>query len=576
MLNIEEAYNKNFDKLNKKLPKPVNKFFIKMLQKLFHEKTFNEIFEKNHYLTGLDFDDSMLELLNITYTVKPNEVKNIPSSGRLLIIANHITGASDAFSLVQLIAANRENQKVKFMVNGMLMGMHQANELLIPVDNITGSITKKSFQAINEALQREEAVIIFPAGIVDRLTLRGIKDAPWKPSFLKIAKRNNTPILPIKINGRNSVVFYLASMILPKKFSGLLLPREFATTSRRKPLHFNIGRVIPLHSFSDKSITIDAYLKLFYEHIYTLGTNKEEILKTQTTIAAPQSVRLVRAEIQLAENLGETKDGKKIVLVSDATKAPNIIRELGRLRELSFRAVGGGTGKSCDNDPYDTYYKHLILWDASECEIVGAYRLADAKEIIEAKGISGLYTNTLCGYTEHFNDYKDNAAELGRSFVQPKYWGSRALDNLWQGVGRYLAYNPNIRYTFGTVTISAETPPKASAAIVYFYSHYFSTDKKIMNAKTPYIMTNENKIEFETLFHGLVYKEAFVVLKKYLKELNTMIPTLFKQYAELYDANAVKFFEFSVNKSLHGVIEAFIIADNSKMKESKRSRYIKI
>ncbi|WP_457743487.1 GNAT family N-acetyltransferase, partial [Sulfurimonas sp.] len=166
MLNIEEAYNKNFTKFNKVLPKFINNFFIKLLQKLFHEKTYNDIYEQNHYKKNLDFVESMIDLLNIKYTVEANEMKNIPSVGRILVIANHITGASDAFTLVQLIANSRENKKVKLMVNGMLMGVHQAEGLLIPVDNITGSITRKSLQAVNEALQNEEAVVIFPAGIV--------------------------------------------------------------------------------------------------------------------------------------------------------------------------------------------------------------------------------------------------------------------------------------------------------------------------------------------------------------------------------------------------------------------------
>ncbi len=574
MLDIEKAYNKNFAKLNEKLPKPVNKFFIKMLQKLFCEETFNDIYRQNHWHKNFDFADSMIELLGIRYAVDPNELNNIPSFGPLLIIANHITGASDAFTMVQLIARVRENQKVKVMVNGMLMGMEQAKDLLVPVDNISGSITKKSLHAINEALQNEEAVIIFPAGIVSRLRWKGIRDLPWKASFLKIARKNKAPVLPIRIEGRNSVFFYLASLVLPMKFSGLLLPREFATAGKLPPLRYHIGKVIPPSSFSDKKTPINDYVKMFYQHLYNIGTEREEILKTQTTIIPPTNKMLLKKEVARAEQLGRTSDNKRIIL-AEAAYAPSLIRELGRTREISFRAIGGGTGKPRDNDLYDEYYKHIIVWDDDDLEIVGAYRVGEVKKIVSEKGLEGLYTYQLCDYNEKFDKYLERAVELGRSFVQPKYWGTRALDILWQGVGAYLSKYPDIIYTYGTVTINADTPKKAVAALVYFYSRFFLCGEKFMEIKTPYVLSDTQKEEFDALFHAQTYKENFVILKQYLKELGTSVPTLFKQYIELYEEGAIRFLDFSVNEDLHGVVEGFIIADNSRMKDSKRKRYIK-
>ena len=339
MFDVKEAFYKNFPNFIEKSPAIITKIVIKTLQKAFHEEKFKSIHDKNHYLTGLDFADSMLENLNITYTVKPNELKNIPQTGRLLIVANHITGASDAFSLVQLVGHIRDNKKVKVMVNGMLMGMEQASEILIPVDNISGSITKKSFQAINEALENEEVVIIFPSGMVNRLTLKGIKDTPWKPSFLKIAKRTSTPILPIKIDARNSILFYLVSIIFPK-LSGLMLAHEFAIAGERKPLHFNIGKVIPVSSFLNKNTTISEYMEMFYKHLYTLGKNKQDILETEITIIQANNRIILKEEIKNSTLLGETSDGKQIVL-TDATKSPFLMKELGRVREISFRAIGG-------------------------------------------------------------------------------------------------------------------------------------------------------------------------------------------------------------------------------------------
>jgi len=572
MFDIKEAFNKNFPKLVNTLPIPVTNIMISTLQRIFHEKTYKDIQNKNSHLSGLQFVDSMLDNLKITYTVKPYELQNIPTTGKLLVIANHITGASDAFSLVQLIGNAREDKKVRLLVNGMLMGVTQACSIIIPVDNISGAITKESLTAINEALDNEEVVVIFPAGIVNRFSSNGLKDTPWKASFLKIAKRTQTPILPVKIDSRNSILFYLISMIFPK-LSGLLLPREFAIAGRMKPLHMNIGKVIPVSSFSDKNIDNKTYINMFYKHLYTLGTYKSRPLETEVTIGKAKNKKLLKEEVKNAEFLGTTIDGKKIILAS-ASNSPFLLSELGRVREISFRAIGGGTGTSHDNDLYDNYYKHLILWDDEDMEVVGAYRIGECKNIIQEKGKEGLYTYNLCNFSTHFEDYCNSSVELGRSFVQPKYWGSRALDNLWQGVGAYLAHNPKIQYTYGVVTINADTPPKAVAALVYFYTLHFSCATNMMQAKSPYVMSDENTEEFDKLFKDVSYKDGFTILKSYLKNLGTSVPTLFKQYAELYEEGAVRFFDFSVNDGLFGVVEGFIIADNSRMKATKRKRYI--
>ncbi|QSZ42597.1 diguanylate cyclase [Sulfurimonas aquatica] len=573
MSKIRETFYSKFPNLVKKLPKPITNFIIKLFQALFHEQTYINILSKNQHFHGVAFVEHVLDSLNISSTVKQNELQNIPKTGRLLVIANHPTGAQDSFSLVQLIANMREDKKVKILINDIMMGITQAAELIIPVNNLTGSITKASLKSINEALENEEAVIIFPAGLVNRLSVNGLRDTQWKSSFIKIAKRTSTPILPIKVTGRNSFLFYLVSMILPLKVSGLMLAHEFATAGKRKPLHFTIGKVIPVSSFSEKIISIEEYITIFYNHIYTLGTKKEQVLQTEVTIGEAKNRQLLKQEIKQAEFLGTTIDGKKIVL-ADSIHSPFLLRELGRVREISFRAIGGGTGTARDNDLYDTYYRHLILWDDEELEIVGAYRIGECKDIIDKKGKEGLYTYNLCNFNEHFQDYCENSVELGRSFVQPKYWGSRALDNLWQGVGAYLAHNPKINYTYGTVTINADTPQKAVAALVYFYSYHFSCSTNMMKAKTPYVMSKEDQVELDALFKDLSYKDGFVVLKKYLKDLGTSVPTLFKQYAELYEEGAVRFFDFNINTKWGGVIEGFIIADNSRMKPLKRKRYI--
>ncbi|WP_297485301.1 Eco47II family restriction endonuclease, partial [Sulfurimonas sp.] len=308
--------------------------------------------------------------------------------------------------------------------------------------------------------------------------------------------------------------------------------------------------------------------------LYSIGTDRQKVLKTEITIGKPKNRKQLKEEVEKAEFLGYTNNGKKIIL-ADARHSPFLISELGRVREISFRAIGGGTGTARDNDAFDNHYKHLILWDDDDLEIVGAYRIGECKQIIQDRGQEGLYTSNLCHFNELFKEYCGNSVELGRSFVQPKYWGSRAFDSLWQAVTVYLAHNPHIQYTYGVVTINADTPQQAVAALVYFYTHHFACETKMMTAKQPYIMSKENQEKFDKLFKHLSYKEGFIVLKRYLKDLGTVVPTLFKQYIELYEEGAVRYFDFSVNDGLFGVTEGFIISDNYRMKKSVQERNLK-
>ena len=574
MLDIRVSVHKNAPKLVEKLPSWALNMFINMLKIIFHEKLFFKIYETNKHLSGLIFVRSMLESLNISYTLNGTELANIPSTGKLIVIANHPTGAVDTMVLVEMVANARENKKVKIVANGMLMGIHQVAPLLIPVDNIKGSITKESITMINNCLDNEEVVIVFPEGKVDRFTIRGIKDTVWKKSFLKIAKRTKTPILPLHIKGRNSILFYLASFVLPKRISGLLLPHEFATGGKRKPIHITVGKVIPYSSFEDSKTSIDAYSKMFFKHVYNLENTKDEIFKTETTIAIADSRQELKKEIDVAKFLGYSNSGHRVIL-AEAKSSPFIVRELGRIREISFREIGVGGSLDRNNDLYDAYYKHLVLWDDDDLEIIGAYRIGECKQIIEERGIEALYTSNLCYLNEHFSANADQSIELGRSFVQPKYWKTRAFDNLWQAITLYLAHHPHIRYSYGAVTINADFPKKATAALVYFYTHHFTCETEMMKAKEPYIMKQEDREEFDALFKTLSYKEGFVVLKKYLKNLGTDVPTLFKQYIALYEEGAVRYFDFSVSDLLHGLVGGFIIADNYKMNHVIQTRNLK-
>ncbi|MDF1880973.1 lysophospholipid acyltransferase family protein [Sulfurimonas sp. MAG313] len=570
MVQVKKMIQSSYPSVYNKIPSLILRPSISFLQKLFHEKEVNTFLQENSRLIGLDFVEAILEYLNISYTTNHKELENIPPIGKTIVIANHPLGAADALSLIKMIADTRQDKKVKIVANPMLSHLPQLASLLIPIDNIKGKLTKSSVQAIDEALSNEELIIFFPAGEVSRANLNGIKDSYWKSGFVKIAQRTQTPILPIHINARNSSLFYATSWVY-KPLSSLLLGHELFRSS--KTLEFSIGNIIPPSSFQNIGLKPKQYAKVFRKHLYRIAKGKPGLLASEQSICHPVDRQILRAELHKGEKIGSTRDGKEIYLL-DPELSTTVLKEIGRLREYTFRKVGEGTGTHRDLDKYDDYYLHLILWDEEALEIAGAYRIGECAWILSWLGKEGLYMNELCDMDDGLDKRLESAIELGRSFIQPKYWGSRALDYLWQGIGAYLSHNPQVKYMYGPVSISNSYPKVAKDILVYFYTNYFKCEEKHLKAKRPYILSKNTISEFDSIFEGKEYAEAFITLKSYLKGLEVSVPTLYKQYGDLFEQGGVEFFDFGVDPAFNNSIDGYLMVDISKLKAEKRRRYI--
>lgn len=344
---------------------------------------------------------------------------------------------------------------------------------------------------------------------------------------------------------------------------------------RDNNIHFKVGDIIPCESYRNLSLSFEEKAKLFKRHLYRLHRGQSPIFKTQTHIAHPERRADLKKEIEASELLGNTQDGKRIYLYRH-TNDTCLLREIGRLREIAFRAVGEGTGQTRDLDKYDTYYDHLVLWDASELEIVGAYRLGDARNIIKDRGQSGLYTDYLFDYGKEMQPYMEQGLELGRSFVQPKYWCRRSLDYLWFGIGAYLHRYPRFRYLFGPVSISNQLPQQAKELLVYFYHCYFQTPEKLARSKTPFVISAATQTKYSELFEQPSYPESLKLLKTLLANMGANIPTLYKQYTELCEPGGVTFLDFGVDKGFSNCIDGLVMVDIQQLKPKKRARYIDI
>jgi putative hemolysin len=549
----------------------VSKSVVGMARWLLHEKSINRFMLNNEQKKGLEFIEAVLEHLNVSYKTIHRQIDHIPSMGKVIIVANHPLGALDALCLVQMVCSVRQDKKVKIVANRLLGAIPQLKEFLIGVDNLNERLSRHALRQIDNALRAEEAVIFFPSGEVSRAGLFGIREGEWKGGFVKFAKRNATPILPVYIKGRNSPLFYAASWFY-KPLGGLLLSHEMFA-ARNRVFDFTIGEPVSDKSLSDFNLSDKHHAKLFRKHLLRLAKGKKGIYPTECSIAHPSSRQEIRAELRRGELLGNTSDNKQIYLI-EQENAPAVINEIGRLREYSFRKVGEGSGRSRDIDGYDRYYHHLVLWDDEALEIAGAYRIGECGWILSWLGKEGLYLNDLCDISEKFEPILEDAIELGRSFVQPKYWGSRALDYLWQGIGAYLSHNPQIRYMVGPVSISGNFPKHAQEALIYFYTLYFASDYAWVRARSPYRLSDYVRAEFDALFSGDDYAGDFRRLKDYLKSFDVAVPTLYKQYSELCDEGGIEFIDFGIDTDFN-TIDGYILVEISKIKEAKRQRYIR-
>ena len=569
MINVQQMISKKYPKLknNKIVKSAISKFASSMV----HQEEINAFLEKNAHLGSFEFIDEVLEHFNFNSMVSDKDLQNIPSSGRVVIIANHPLGGLDALALIKLVSTVRKD--VKVVANDFLEVFKPLEPILSNINNFKARQQKDSIAKIYEALDKEMALIIFPSGEVSRASATGIQDKKWHKGFLKFAHRSNSPILPIFIGGKNSKTFYSVSSI-NKSLATLLLSNEMFK-QKDKSIDILIGEMIPNENIIPKGIQKDKLVDLYKKQVYSLKNNKSFFV-TQKAIAHPEDTREIKKELKASELLGKTKDGKKIYLYDSKDNNSIVINEIGRLREYSFRKVGEGINKKRDIDKYDRYYKHIILWDDEDLEIVGAYRIAECKNVIEEHGADALYTTTLFTYNETFLPYLNDSIELGRSFVQPKYWGSRALEYLWYGIGAYLRNNPQIKYMYGPVTLSATYSKVAKDMLLYFYDKNFHDEKSLVDAKLPYNFKTDEELlkNLEIEFSATEYKENFKTLKKALSSINANVPTLYKQYSDLCEKGGISFCAYNIDPDFSNCIDSFIVVDISKIKESQKKKYI--
>lgn len=535
-----------------------------LLRRLGHWSRFDDIdafLAASAGRRGFDFVAAGVAHLGLRYEVDAPALARIPPRGRLLVVANHPSGALDALALLDCLG--RVRRDVRIVANDLLTAVEPLRELLLPVRILGGRPGAGSVAAIEDALRAERCVVVFPAGEVSRLGPRGVRDSRWRHGFLRFARATGAPVLPVRIEARNSALFYGVSTVCRPAATALLAREMYAR--RTRPLRLRIGTPLPLPDDGDAA----AVLRRLRRQLYALGTRREARAAGMAPVAGPEPAAALRAAIAATELLGHTGEGREVRLARGLSPRGSLLRELGRLREATFRAVGEGTGRARDVDAFDAHYEHLLLWDAAAGRIVGAYRLARGAEVLATRGLAGFYTASLFRYADAAIPRLAEGLELGRSFVVPDCQGGRGLDELWQGIGAYLARHPGVRRLFGPVSISAALPRDAREQLVAYYQRYHGGGDALARSLRPFAWSAA-----PPAYGDVDAAAAFALLRDNLAALGAAVPVLYRQYADLCVPGGVRFLAFGLDPAFADAVDGLVEVDLQALQPRKRRRWI--
>ncbi len=567
-IDLEKAIFEKSNGFMNGYPAFVRRLVINFLNRVIHVREANEFLEQHPETKGIRFIEAIFEYLNFSYLISSRDREKIPAEGKLVIVANHPLGALDGIALIKTIWEIRKD--VKIVLNDVLLQLEPLQEFAIPFDVFSTKNQKDSVNRIREALINEEAVIFFPAAEVSRFGVKGIRDGYWKKGAVQFAQKFDAPILPVFVKGYNSVGFYMFSLI-HRNFSTFLLADEIFR-KRNQNITFKIGDTIPASSLNTANMHLSDVTKLLKKHVYRLGQGRKGVFKTVKAIIHPVGKSMLRQELQQSELLVKPQEKKQVYMVN-GEKCPNIIREISRLREFTFRKVGEGTGDRLDTDQYDSYYKHIVVWDDENLEIMGSYRIGDGREIMANSGPDAFYSASLFEFNEDFMPFLAQSMELGRSFVQYKYWKSHALDYLWKGIGAFLTQNKEIRWMFGCISISDSYSEPAKALMVSYYRKWYWNNQNLGRAFKQFELSKTAEQEAGQILSGEDYNEDFSNMKIALKGMGYTIPILYREYLRLCDYGGMTFIDFGVDENFSNTIDGLGLFDLEKLSEKSYRRY---
>jgi len=549
--------------------------------------------ELNNIYSGINskdnqtlFLDKLLESLHVKYNVSGTDIKKIPEKGPAIVVSNHPFGGIDGIILSRILLSVRPD--VKVMANYILKGIPELASLFIAVDPFgkKGSVTANA-SPLRKALKwlKDGGLLcVFPAGEVSHMHIsKGIiTDSKWNPMIARIIEKTRSPVLPVYFDGHNGVLFQCLGMFHPL-LRTIMLPGEMVRKRGKEKIELKIGNSISYESLRHFQSDDDMMTFIRLRTYMLRNRNKKpverdiipwkRIAKNKMQIIAPQSSGLLSWEIcNLRDENTLIKSGEFCVILAHARQIPNILREIGRIREITFRGVGEGTGRTLDIDQFDDRYLHMFLWNDKNGEIAGAYRLGLTDHILMRHGIKGLYSRTLFHYGMPLLQQINPAIELGRSFIRPEYQKSyQPLLLLWQGIAQFVFRNPRYKLLFGPVSITREYDEMSIHLMVnYLKRNSYNPELGRLVRPKKSMGNNFRGIEIGRVISSLSELSDLTNLVSDIEKDHKGIPILLKHYLKM----GAKVLAFNVDKKFSNVIDALILVDLTRTEKKLLERHM--
>lgn len=523
---------------------------------------------------GSNVFEKVLRALEVAVDVPPGGLARIPASGPLVVAANHPTGLLDG--AVAAALALRIRPDVRVLVNHLLPSHPGFEPYLIRVDPYArrGSAQRNlpSMRAALEWLRNGHALIVFPAGDVSRLDWkqRAVADPEWGPSTARLIRAARAAALPFHIGAANSAAFHVLGAVHPR-LRTLRLPFELLN-KRGARVQVRIGMPVPWRKLSP--LDDGALIAHLQARNSLLG--KCTARPMVENAGGTSGSRLPTRRDLLERSLGRrclVENAEWAVALFRGEEDPELLHDVGRAREISFRAAGEGAGREIDVDRFDPYYDQLVLWNLKDGAIAGGYRIGPTSSILPAHGIGGLYTSTLFRYQPGFFRRLGPAAELGRSFVSPAHQKQyMALLMLWQAIGAWVCRHPEVRYLFGPVSISQCYQP-VSRMLMSIALQATAGDPELARLVRPRRPLNaRGSRDILREWQRLRLNEAGQLseLVASIEPDGKGLPVLLRQYLRL----GGRLLAFSVDPEFSGVLDGLILVDLLRTEREQLERYL--
>jgi putative hemolysin len=548
-----------------------------LAEKFLPSKQIQELYRRVQQSAD-SFDlENLLAAMRVDLRVEAADTARIPASGPVVVVANHPFGVLDGAALAVLLMRVRPD--VKVVTNFPLKDVPEFTQHCIVMDASAseGNSNSRKIGEANAWLREGGMLAIFPAGEVShwQLPQAQISDPGWSDTAVQLIRETGASALPVYFCGRNSMGFHLFGMIHPKLRASFLL-QEFLQQEGRK-VEVRVGSVIPGDAVAGIPDNQEATEYLRWRTYLLARRKRAEISsslaawplavrwklseKVQQPVAAAEPGELLAAELkQLGAERRLAESGDLAVYLLKANEAPRMLRELGRAREVTFRAAGEGTGNPRDLDRFDRYYWQLLLWNKTKQELVGGYRVGNTAEILAERGARGLYTSTLFRYDARLFEKIGPALELGRSFVRPEYQRQYSpLLLLWKGIARLLAAHPETPMLFGAVSISNDYSKASREMIFRFFEAHMQEEvlAGLIEPRRPFRPAWLRPWDCRVMCHALRDLEELSEPITDVESDGKGLPILLRQYAKI----GGKLLAFNVDRKFSNVLDGLVMVD---------------